>query len=55
MSGMCGFIELSRSLAHLYSGVATIDTTGLRGVLSLCTLANPYSLPGLLPDRIRAA
>ena len=50
---MGGFIKLSRYLANLYPGDPTIDTTGRRGVLSLCTLAKPYSLPGLLPDGIR--
>jgi len=42
-SEMCGFIKLSRNLARLYSVVPIIDTTGLNGMLSLCTLASPYS------------
>ena len=48
--GMCGFIKLSRYLANVCSGVPTIDTIGLKGVLSLWTLAKPCSLPGLLPN-----
>ena len=52
---MCGFIKLSRYLANLYSGVPTKDAASLRSVLSLWTLAKPYSLPGLLPYTIKAA
>ena len=49
MSGMWGFIKSSRNFACLYSGVPTIDMTGLSGTSDLCTLAIPHNLPGLLP------
>ena len=42
----------SKNLASWYSGVPIIDTTGLRGLLSLCTFTKPYILPGLLPEGV---
>ena len=49
---MHGFINWSRYFAKLYFGVPTIETIGHRGNWSLCTLAIPYSYPGLLPTGI---
>ena len=46
--GMYGFINWSRHFAKLYSGVPTMEATGLGGTYFLCPLTIPYSLPGLL-------
>ena len=53
--GKYGLIMLSKNLAKAYSGVLTIDTTGLNGKLGLWTLTVPYSFPGELPDGMRFA
>jgi len=53
--GKYGLIMLSKNFAKSYSGVFTIDTTGLSEQLDLWILTVPYSFLGELPDGIRLA
>ena len=47
--GTKGFIRVSKYFEMLYSGVFTMQFTGLSGQPVLWTFAKPYSFPGTVP------
>ena len=45
-----GFRKEAIYLAKLKLGLLNADSIGLKGMISLWTLGNPYSVPGLKPE-----